>query len=304
MDFSGNPQPERDWPLHPFQYIDDTGSTVDTELAFTFADYALLIPRLHHHFAVVPNECDADNLVPIAEFLQLPEEEVHKHVPFVWAVSSGAVLHRIVISRALVQACRDRLNFWHALQEMGGVRNKYIDQAVARTREEVKAKAAEEIAALQAQFEEKLARVRAEAASEVMGRLTDVLMGMDLTTGAARPEFKATSPTPAAVKAEPEVVDEIAAEAPVEEEEEVLVEEPWIDTPLCTSCNDCLNINPLMFVYDDSNMAIIGDLKAGTYAQMVEAAEICPSKCIHPGQPWNANEPSLDELKQRAAKFN
>ncbi|NIV35113.1 MAG: ferredoxin, partial [Anaerolineae bacterium] len=89
--------------------------------------------------------------------------------------------------------------------------------------------------------------VRAEAASEVMGRLTDVLMGMDLTTGAARPEFKATSPTPAAVKAEPEVVDEIAAEAPVEEEEEVLVEEPWIDTPLCTSCNDCLNINPLMF---------------------------------------------------------
>ena len=304
MDFSGNPQPERDWPLHPFQYVDDTGTTVDTDLAFTFADYALLIPRLHHHFAVVPNECDADNLVPIAEFLQLPEEEVHKHVPFVWAVSSGAVLHRVVISRALVQACRDRLNFWHALQEMGGVRNKYIDQAVVRTREEVEAKAAEEIAALQAQFEEELAHVRAEAASEVMGRLTDVLMGMDLTTGAARPEFKAASPAPAATPAEPEPAEEIAAEAPVEEEEEALVEEPWIDTPLCTSCNDCLNINPLMFVYDESNMAIIGDLNAGTYAQMVEAAEICPSKCIHPGAPWNANEPNLDELKQRAAKFN
>jgi pyruvate-ferredoxin/flavodoxin oxidoreductase len=37
---------------------------------------------------------------------------------------------------------------------------------------------------------------------------------------------------------------------------------------------------------------------------MVEAAELCPSKCIHPGQPWNTSEPGLDELKQRAAKFN
>ncbi len=304
MDFSGNPQPEQDWPLHPFQYLDDTGSTVSSELAFTFADYALLIPRLHHHFAVVPKECDADNLVPIAEFLQLPEEEVHKHVPFVWAVSSGSVLHRVVLSRALVQACRDRLNFWHALQEMAGVRNKYIDQAVARTREEVEAQAAAEMAALQAQFEEELSRVRAEAASEVMGRLTDVLLGMDFTTGAPRTVLKAAGPAPKPAQAKPEVIEQAATEAPVEEEEEVLVEEPWIDTPLCASCNDCLNINPLMFVYDDSNMAIIGDLNAGTYAQMVEAAEICPSKCIHPGQPWNANEPNLDELKQRAAKFN
>jgi ferredoxin len=304
MDFSGNPQPEQDWPLHPFQYIDDTGSTVESELAFTFADYALLIPRLHHHFAVVPNECDTDNLVPIAEFLQLPEEEVHKHVPFVWAVSGGSVLHRVVISRSLVQACRDRLNFWHTLQEMGGVRNKYIDQAVARTREEVEAKAAEEMAALQAQFEEELARVRAEAAGEVMGRLTDVLMGMDFTSGAPRPALKAANPAPVATPAEAEPEQAIAAEAPVEEEEEALVEEPWIDTPLCTSCNDCLKVNPIMFIYNETNQAVIGDLSAGTFAQMVEAAELCPSKCIHPGAPWNPNEPNLDELKERAAKFN
>ncbi len=304
MDFSGNPQPEADWPLHSFQYLDDTGSTVNTELAFTFADYALLIPRLHHHFAVVPNECDADNLVPIAEFLQLPDEEVHKHVPFVWAVSSGSVLHRVVISRALVQACRDRLNFWHTLQELAGVRNKYIDQAIVRTRAETEARAAAEAAAMQQQFEEDLARVRAEAASEVMGRLTDVLMGMDLTGGATRPSLKAaegTSPKAEIPTEKPE--ENTVANAP-EEEEEALVEEPWIDTPLCTSCNDCLAINPLMFIYDESNQALIGDLSAGTFAQMVEAAEICPSKCIHPGQPWDAGEPNLDELKQRAARFN
>jgi ferredoxin len=188
---------------------------------------------------------------------------------------------------------------------MGGVRNKYIDRAVERTREELEAKAAGQMAAMQAQFEEQLSRVRAEAAGEVMSRLTDVLMGMDFTSGAPRPSFKAASPAPAAPTEQIEPVEPIAAEAPaVEEEEEALVEEPWIDTPLCTSCNDCLKVNPIMFVYNETNQALIGDLSAGTFAQMVEAAELCPSKCIHPGQPWNADEPNLDELKQRAAKFN
>jgi len=305
MDFSGNPQPERDWPLHPFRYVDETGSPVESDLAFTFADYALLIPRLHHHFAVVPNSCDINDLVPVADYLQMSEEEVHKHIPFIWAVSSGGALHRVVVSRALIQACRDRLNFWHALQEMAGVRNKHVEQAIARTRAEAQAKADEEIANIKAQYEEELTRARAEAASEVMGRLTDVLMGMDFSTAGARPVLKASpaSASSAETPAADEVLKEVAP-APAEEEEEALTEEPWIDTPLCTSCNDCLNINPQMFVYDDTNQAVIGDLSAGTFEQMVEAAEICPSKCIHPGSPWNPNEPNLEELKQRAAKFN
>jgi hypothetical protein len=46
MDFHGNPQPDTDWPVHPFRYLDDNGNKVTTELAFTFADYALLIERL------------------------------------------------------------------------------------------------------------------------------------------------------------------------------------------------------------------------------------------------------------------
>jgi ferredoxin len=137
-----------------------------------------------------------------------------------------------------------------------------------------------------------------------MGRLTDVLMGMDFSTGGARPTLKSVVPTTVKDKAPAEETQEELVAAAPEEEEEILAEEPWIDSPLCTSCNDCLAINPLMFIYDESNQAILGDLNTGTYAQMVEAAEICPSKCIHPGQPWNANEPNLDELKERAAEFN
>jgi hypothetical protein len=37
---------------------------------------------------------------------------------------------------------------------------------------------------------------------------------------------------------------------------------------------------------------------------MVQAAEICPAECIHPGNPLNPDEPGLDELIARAAPFN
>jgi hypothetical protein len=42
----------------------------------------------------------------------------------------------------------------------------------------------------------------------------------------------------------------------------------------------------------------------GTFAQLVEAAEICPSKCIHPGKPQNPDEEGLEELMARAKPFN
>ncbi len=305
MDFSGNPQPERDWPLHPFRYVDETGIPLETELAFTFADYALLIPRLHHHFAVVPGECDSDDLVPVAEFLRLPEEQVHKHIPFVWAVAGGGILHRVVVSRALIQACRDRLNFWHSLQEMAGVNNRYVELALEQHRAEIEAEAQAKIDTVRAEAEQELERIRTETAAEVMGRLTDMLLSTDLSSGAPRPTA-AAAPANVATTAAAEVTETAEAPTGEAEEEEAIggYEEPWIDSPLCTSCNDCLAINPQMFVYDESNQAYIADLSAGTYAQMVEAAEICPSKCIHPGQPWNPGEANLEALKERAAAFN
>ena len=58
-----------------------------------------------------------------------------------------------------------------------------------------------------------------------------------------------------------------------------------------------------MFAYDENKQAYIGDLKAGTYRQMVEAAESCQVSIIHPGAPWNPAEPGLEELVARAQTF-
>ena len=58
-----------------------------------------------------------------------------------------------------------------------------------------------------------------------------------------------------------------------------------------------------MFAYNENRQAYIANPAAGTYAQLVEAAESCQVSIIHPGQPRNPNEPGLEDLLARAASF-
>ena len=78
---------------------------------------------------------------------------------------------------------------------------------------------------------------------------------------------------------------------------------PYIETPRCSSCNECIQLNGRMFKYDANNQAYIADADAGTYRELVEAAESCQVSIIHPGVPRRPDEPGLDELLQRAAAF-
>jgi ferredoxin len=79
--------------------------------------------------------------------------------------------------------------------------------------------------------------------------------------------------------------------------------EAWIETARCPSCNECQTINDKMFTYNDNKQAFIKDINAGTYRQLVEAAEVCQVAIIHPGLPRNPNEPGLEELVKRAEPF-
>ena len=56
-------------------------------------------------------------------------------------------------------------------------------------------------------------------------------------------------------------------------------------------------------MYDANKQAYIADLAAGTYRELVEAAESCQVSIIHPGKPRNLQEPGLDELVARAEPF-
>jgi hypothetical protein len=80
-------------------------------------------------------------------------------------------------------------------------------------------------------------------------------------------------------------------------------DEAYIETPRCSTCNECTTINSKMFAYNQDKQAYIADLTAGTYAQLVEAAESCQVSVIHPGKPRDPHEPGLEELVKRAAAF-
>jgi hypothetical protein len=94
-----------------------------------------------------------------------------------------------------------------------------------------------------------------------------------------------------------------AAAAAAEAAPEKPSDDPYIETARCTSCNECTQINDKMFGYDANKQASIINPDAGTYRQLVEAAESCQVSIIHPGKPRNPNEPGLDELMKRAESF-
>ena len=316
MDFGGNPQPEADWPVHPFTYLDDNGNRVTEELAFTFADYCLLVQGMREHFRVIPPGCDSEALIPIQAYLSMHQDDAYRKVPFLWAVDGNGVLQRLVVSRRMAVGCLDRLNYWRTLQAMAGVRNRHVDQAVQRTRDEERQRAADERERLLAAHAAELEQVRNQAAGEAMQRLTDRLLGLDLAGGAPM-DLGSTRPSASALSSTPPTAALAAADHPAQQdlsvtvapeppsaEETSLFDDPWIDTPLCTSCNDCLKINPKLFIYNEEKQALLGDLGTATFGQLVEAAELCPAKCIHPGRPWNPDEAGLEALIERAAPFN
>jgi ferredoxin len=118
----------------------------------------------------------------------------------------------------------------------------------------------------------------------------------------ARWSAEPASPAAAAPAAAPAVAPTPAAEAP-EAAPTPPSDEAWIETIRCPSCNECQLINPRMFAYNDNKQAYIKDITAGTYRDLVEAAESCQVAIIHPGKPRNPNEPGLEELLERAKPF-
>lgn len=119
---------------------------------------------------------------------------------------------------------------------------------------------------------------------------------------AARPP--AAKPAPVAEAAPPPPIVEAAPKpVPAEQPKAASSDDAYIETPRCTTCNECTQINNRMFAYDGNQQAYIADINAGTYRELVEAAESCQVSIIHPGKPRNAGEPDLEELIGRAEPF-
>jgi ferredoxin len=263
-----NRNPETDWPVEPFEYADEALQRVRGDISFTYADFAMCDRRNAEHFAVVPRERWTAAMVPAAEWLELPEREAAERAPYLLAVDGEDVLHRVIVDSRMMQATRRCLLLWHRLQEHGGIHDSHAERLLTR-----------EKAAWETQKSAEIDAIRK-------------------ATAAAAPAAAEAAPAGSAA-----AVTAPSAEAAAAPEEKVASDDPWIETARCPSCNECQLINPQMFVYNDNKQAYIKDANAGTFRQLVEAAETCQVAIIHPGKPRNPNEPGLDELIKRAEPF-
>jgi ferredoxin len=314
FDVEGNPQPECAWPVTPIAYLED-GEERSLELEFTFADAVALEPAYRNHLRVIPRcAWDDEDQLPLAEFLEVFDPETHpRAIPYIWVTGADATLERAILTRELALACRDRLRGWRVLQELAGYDNAYAERAADAARERVLAEATREREALEQRHAQGLAEARGEGARESMERLAAALTSPDGITAAVgtlrQPTAAAVAPPATreldSVTQGSEATPSPAVEAEPEEDDEPLsFDEPYIDAVLCTTCNECTNMDSRLFQYNADKQAFIADPSAGSFAVLVKAAEKCPADCIHPGKPRSGDATATPELIERAAKYN
>ena len=326
LSLEGNPAPDDAWPTYSLKYLDDAGAEQVMELPVTTADWAATEVRFKQHFAEIPASEQGDELMPFHEYLAAADADRVGRVPFIWALTKERKLRRLQVSSEMVTLAAERQQFWSQLRQLAGLE---VPVAVHDTVVgQMEAEFAKRADALRAEYESKIAELKSNLPAQIARRLAEglirnagssaavaeLLASLPSVKTTAPPSGNGSSPQPAAVvpDAAPAVPAPVAtatatatvpAPAPAADDE-ALVLEPYIDSIRCTSCNECTNLNNKMFAYNADKQAYVKDPKAGTFQQLVIAAERCPVSIIHPGTPLNPKEKDLAKWIKRAGKFN
>ena len=119
FDLEGNPQPDQDWPSYTIKYQEE-GVQKEMELPLTFADFAITEGRFRKQFRVAPRDTWNENMVPLAEFLELEADDREGVFPYVWMVDKDEQLTRLLVAQPIVESCEDRRDFWTMLRALAG----------------------------------------------------------------------------------------------------------------------------------------------------------------------------------------
>ncbi len=264
FDLSGNPDMEKIWPTYQLKYTEN-GREKSMELPMTFADFALTEARFRKHFRKVPRDAWNDNMVSLAEFLEMDASEREDKFPFIWAVDRKQALSRVLVAKRIVESCEERRDFWIMLRALSGYKPE------------------------EAKPEDIESKIRAEVVGKIAQGLMKLAGGngggiIDLAMGA--PAAATTVVAPAAAQSNGEYMA------------------PWLETELCTSCDECTKLNPKIFAYNKDKKAYIMNPDGGPYSDLVKAAEKCTAQVIHPGLPKDKTEKDIDKWVKRGEKFN
>ncbi len=127
FDLSGNPAMDALWPTYQLKYLEN-GIEKSMDVAMTFADFAITEARFRKHFRKVPRDAWNDNMIQLAEFMELDADEREGKFPYIWAVDSKQRLSRVLVAEKIVEACEERRDFWIMLRALAGVETEQIEE--------------------------------------------------------------------------------------------------------------------------------------------------------------------------------
>ncbi|MBK8558167.1 MAG: hypothetical protein IPL65_21610 [Lewinellaceae bacterium] len=218
FDISNNPSPDSDWPAEILLYTDADGSKKEKTVPFTFADFTALDNNFNHLYHVVPAEFWSDDLILLADYLQLNAADAYRKIPFIWVMNTQGQLQKAAVALPLVQTCLERLDFWHFLQENAGIHSYHVELATEKMQAEYEQKLEAAISAMKLTHQEEIEQTRDESARLAIENLADFLLDLDVTAVATvsadkTPKQPVAVAAPAFQDAEPLV--EKTAENPV-----------------------------------------------------------------------------------------
>ena len=329
LSLDGNPSVEDDWPTYTFEHVDENGESRSMELPLTIADWAATEGRFRKHFKKAKADDDSDFIL-FHEYVALADAEREGKTPFIYVLGTDKKAERWTVSVEIVRLAEERLQYWAQLRELAGV---VVPQSTRdRVHDSLRAELDERLDAVRKEYEAKLADLTATYPTVVARQLAEGLLKAVPQIGPmiAASGFVMPAAAPAVVSGpsvlqgvppvtpvEPPVAPKVPAEPPApaavatpepalsppQAANGVLAIEAYIDSERCTTCNECTNLNKKMFSYNGDKQAYIKDANAGTFAQLVQAAEKCPVGAIHPGTPLNLNEKDLEKWQKRAQAF-
>ena len=339
ISLDGNPSVDTEWPEYTLKYVNDDGSESEMTLPLTIGDWAATEGRFKKHFKAIVGE-PTDDHIPFHEFLRLPPDEREGKTAFIYVVGPDRKLGRLSVAAEISQLAAERQQFWHELRHLAGleVSESVRDRLAQNSESEFDAR----VTQLRTEYEARLADLKAQYPMQVARRLAEGLLrspggqrlAHELLAGGALPAVAtvesapapglttpvttagngvgpvqpaaptiAVAPSAPAAPAPPSAPAVSTAPAAVPDSDGLDLE-AYIESVRCTTCNECTNLNSRLFAYNANKQAYIKDPKAGTFAQLVQAAEKCPVSAIHPGTPLNPKEKDLAKWIERAKPFN
>ncbi len=118
VSLEGNPSMDTDWPAYALKYVDESGAERSMTLPMTFADFAATESRFGKQFKKAPPETWNDDMVPLAEFLEMEVGDQEGRFPYIWAVDQKNRLIRLLVTAELARSSQERKHFWQQLKDV------------------------------------------------------------------------------------------------------------------------------------------------------------------------------------------